>query len=107
MNYSKTAGFNIPIPVWPFKGRSFKNEINFSLTYDSSENGTYQRKFNEDKFNEKQKNSSWKLRPSATYRFNTRVQGSMFYEMGATKNKISGEYSWTEFGITVNIAIRD
>ncbi len=107
MNYSKTAGFKIPLPVWPFKGKSFKNEINFSLSYDSSENGTYQRKFNEEKFNEKQKNSSWKLRPSATYRFNTRVQGSMFYEMGATKNKISGEYGWTEFGITVNIAIRD
>jgi hypothetical protein len=31
----------------------------------------------------------------------------MFYEMGATQNKISGEYSWNEFGITVNIAIRD
>jgi hypothetical protein len=31
----------------------------------------------------------------------------MFYETGITENKISGKYSWNEFGISVNIAIRD
>ena len=59
------------------------------------------------KFQEQSKNSSWKLRPSASYKFNTRVQGSMFFETGATENKISGKYSYSEFGINVNIAIRD
>ncbi len=107
MSYSKTSGFKIPIPVWPFKGKTFKNEINFNLTFDSSTNKTFQRQFGQDKFEEKQKNKSWKLRPSATYRFSSRVQGSLFYEMGSTENKISGTYSYNEFGITVNIAIRD
>ncbi len=107
MNYSTQAGFKIPLPIWPFKGRTFKNEINFTLTFDSSENASFQRRVGNDNFEEQQKNSSWKLRPSATYRFNSRVQGSMFFEMGATENKISGKYSYSEFGINVNIAIRD
>jgi len=107
MNYSTKAGFRIPIPIWPFKGRTFKNEINFSLTFDSSDNVAHTRRAGTSKFEEQSKNSSWKLRPSATYKFNSRVQGSMFFETGATKNKISGEYSYSEFGINVNIAIRD
>jgi len=106
-SYATSGGFSIPIPIWPFKGQTFKNEMNITLTYDQSENIQYQKKADQDKFQESQKNSSWKLRPSATYKFNKRVSGSLFYEMGATENKISGKYSYNEFGITVNIAIRD
>ena len=107
LNYSKATGFRIPIPIWPFKGRTFKNEINFQLTYDASSNQSFQRQAGTGSFQEQQRNTSWKLRPSATYRFNTRVQGSLFFETGATSNKISGTYSYSEFGITVNIAIKD
>ena len=107
MSYAMRGGFKVPIPIWPFKGRTIKNEMNFNLTFDSSKNQTFQRQFNQKKFIEKQNNKSWKLRPSATYRFSSRVQGSMFYEMGVTENKISGEYSYKEFGINVNIAIHD
>jgi len=106
-SYATKGGFKIPIPIWPFKGATFKNEINFTLAYDRSTNLTFQKQFNQTSFQETQKNNSWKLRPSATYRFNTRVSGSVFYETGVTENKISGEFSWNEFGITVNIAIRD
>jgi len=77
------------------------------LTYDQSQNTTFRRTTGSKKFEEQTKNSSWKLRPSATYKFNSRVQGSMFFETGATENKISGQYSYSEFGINVNIAIRD
>jgi hypothetical protein len=107
LNYALNAGFKIPLPFWPFKGKTFKNEMNFSLTYDTSESISYQKPHSHTKFEEKQKNSSMKLRPSATYRFSSLVQGSLFYEMGTTTNKISGEYTYNEFGITVNIAIRD
>ena len=107
MNYATKAGFKIPIPIWPFKGRTFKNEISFNLTFDSSNNTAHTRRAGKTKFQEQSKNSSWKLRPSATYKFNNRVQGSMFFETGATENKISGKYSYSEFGINVNIAIRD
>jgi len=106
-SYATSGGFSIPIPIWPFKGQTFKNEMNITLTYDQSKSITYQKKADQEKFIENQKNSSWKLRPSATYKFNKRVSGSLFYEMGATENKISGKYSYNEFGITVNIAIRD
>jgi hypothetical protein len=106
-SYSTKGGFQIPIPIWPFKGATFKNEINFTLSFDKSSSKTFQKQYNQTSFQETQQNSTWKLRPSATYRFNTRVSGSMFYEMGVTENKVTGEYSWNEFGITVNIAIRD
>ena len=107
LSYSVTSGFKIPIPVWPFKGQTFKNEINLNLTFDASSNKTYQKQFDVKDFVERQNNKSWKLRPSATYRFSSRVQGSLFYETGESENKISGKYSYNEFGITVNIAIRD
>jgi hypothetical protein len=107
LSYSKQTGFRIPIPIWPFKGKTFKNQLNLNLTFDSSSNKTSQKQFNDTDFVEKQSNSTWKLRPSATYRFSTRVQGSLFYEMGGTENKITGKYSYKEFGITVNISIRD
>jgi len=106
-SYATSGGFRIPIPIWPFKGATFNNEMNITLTFDQSTNVTYQRQANQKDFQENQKNNSWKLRPSATYKFNKRVSGSLFYEMGATENKISGKYSYNEFGITVNIAIRD
>ncbi len=106
-SFKKTSGFKIPIPIWPFNGRTFKNEINFNMTFDASSNQTFQKQFDQKKFVEKQRNKTWKLRPSATYRFSSRVQGSLFYERGSTDNKISGKYSYNEFGITVNIAIRD
>ncbi len=107
LSYSKTAGFKIPIPVWPFKNRTFKNEINFNMTFDMTNNQTFQKQFGQSQFEEKMRNKTWKLRPSATYRFSSRVQGSLFYETGTTENKISGKYTYNEFGITVNIAIRD
>ncbi len=107
LSYSKQTGFRIPIPIWPFKGKTFKNQLNLNLTFDSSSNKTFQKQFDDVNFVEKQSNSTWKLRPSATYRFSTRVQGSLFYEMGGTDNKITGKYSYKEFGITVNISIRD
>ena len=106
-SYATSGGFQIPIPIWPFKGATFKNEINFSLSFDRSVNKTFQKQLNQTSFQENQNNTSWKLRPSATYRFNKRVSGSLYYETGVTENKISGKFSWNEFGITVNIAIRD
>lgn len=107
LNYAISSGFKIPLPFWPFKGKTFKNEINFSLTFDSSTNKTFNKQFDSKKFEEKMATSNWKLRPSATYRFSSRVQGSFFYETSVSQNKISGEYSYNEFGINVNIAIRD
>jgi hypothetical protein len=106
-SYATKGGFKVPIPIWPFADNVIKNEINFSLTYDKSSSLTFQRQVAQTDFQETQKNDTWKLRPSATYRFNQRVSGSLFYETGVTENKISGKYSWNEFGITVNIAIRD
>lgn len=106
-SYATSGGFQIPIPIWPFKGQTFKNEINFSLSFDRSANKTFQKQIDQTEFQENQNNTSWKLRPSASYRFNKRVSGSLYYETGVTENKISGKFSWNEFGITVNIAIRD
>ena len=107
LTYAMRGGFKVPLPFWPFKGRTIKNEINFNFTFDSSKNQTFQKQFTQKSFQIKQDNKSWKLRPSATYRFSSRVQGSFFYETGATENKISGKYSYNEFGINVNIAIHD
>jgi hypothetical protein len=106
-SYSTSAGFRIPIPIWPFKGKTFKNEIDFSLTYESSNNADFQRQADQDEFQERMRTKSWELKPAANYRFNRRVTGGLFYKLGANENKISGKFSYNEFGISVNIAIRD
>lgn len=105
--YSTQSGFKIPLPFWPFKGRTFKNEITFNLTFDLSENKSFGKTTANAPFKELTRNSSWKFRPSASYRFSSRVNGSLFYEQGETDNKHTGTFSYSEFGINVNIAIRD
>ncbi|MBN2710047.1 MAG: cell surface protein SprA [Calditrichaceae bacterium] len=107
LNYALSSGFKIPIPFWPFNNKSFKNEMNITVTYDASKNKTFQRQRDQKKFEEKRSDSNWKLRPSATYRFSSRVQGSLFYETSTITNKVTGTTSINEFGISVNIAIRD
>ena len=106
-SYSTSAGFRIPIPIWPFKGKTFKNEVDFSLSYESSTNADFQRQVEQKEFQERMRTKSFELKPSANYRFNRRVTGGLFYKYGVNENKISGKFSYNEFGISVNISIRD
>jgi hypothetical protein len=103
-SYSITKGFRIPLPF--IKMKSLKNEIQFSLAFDKSSNQSFSRSAGEDEFIERDVNKSWKLRPSATYRFSQKVNGTAFFEKGQTENKRTGIYSYFEFGINVNISIR-
>lgn len=103
-SYSVVKGFRIPIPFINMK--SLKNEIQFSLAFDKSGSQTFAKSANDDKFVERDVNKNWKIRPSATYRFSQKVNGTAFFEKGQSENKRTGVYSYFEFGINVNISIR-
>lgn len=103
-SYSVTQGFRLPIPF--IKMKKLKNEIQFSLAFDRSGNKSYSKTAGNDEFVEREVNKNWKIRPSATYRFSQNVNGTAFFEKGQTENKRTGVYSYFEFGINVNIAIR-
>lgn len=103
-SYSITKGFRIPLPF--IKMKSLKNEIQFSLAFDKSGNQSFSKSAGDDEFIEREVNKSWKLRPSATYRFSQKVNGTAFFEKGQTENKRTGTYSYFEFGVNVNISIR-
>ncbi len=106
MSYSKSTGFKLPLPF--LKNKTLKNEIQVSMTVGKTNDVSYARRsgFSSNEFIEQDKNSSFKLKPSATYRFSQKVNGSMFVEYSSNRTKRTGKYSYFEFGINVNIAIR-
>lgn len=103
-SYSITKGFRIPLPF--IKMKSLKNEIQFSLAFDKSGSQTFAKSANDNEFVERDVNKNWKIRPSATYRFSQKVNGTAFFEKGQSENKRTGVYSYFEFGVNVNISIR-
>ncbi|MBN2091536.1 hypothetical protein JW964_18125, partial [candidate division KSB1 bacterium] len=103
-NYSKRGGFRIPLPIWPFKNKELKNNIDLSLTLSSTSNESFMTR--EGKWIPKDSNEKWEFKPTMRYSFSDRVTGGMFFTVGKTKNKMIGDTSLQEFGIDVNISIR-
>ncbi len=108
-SYTSRRGFRIPIPVWPFKNKQFKNNTTFSLKFDSNKTTTYitaeDEITKEKKFGEDRKNSSWLVRPSIDYRFSSTVTGGFHYEYAVQNNKLTGKTRAQDFGFRVNIRI--
>jgi hypothetical protein len=106
MSFSKSTGFRIPLPF--LKNKRLKNEMQFSLSVGTNNDVSFSKRqgFEQEGFVEQEKNSSLKFRPSVTYKFSQKVNGSMFFEYSSSENKRTGKYSYFEFGVNVNIAIR-
>ncbi len=102
--YTKKSGLRIPIPIWPFKNRRFKNETTFSLTYDRSSTLKETAREGLD-FKLITEQLSWSLTPSVDYSFSRSVTGGARYKYGVTSSSMNTT-SYQEFGINVNIAIR-
>lgn len=103
-SYSVTKGFRLPLPF--LSGKRLNNEIQFQLAFDSNSNANFSKDITDDQFQELDVSDSWKLRPSITYRFSQKVNGTAFYEQSSSSNKRTGTTTYKEFGINVNIAIR-
>jgi cell surface protein SprA len=102
--YSRSSGFRIPIPVWPFKNKEFKNNIDitfeFSMRNDISEQNTGGRKWTV-----MDKTSKWSLKPQLTYRFSNNVSGGVNFEYGKNDSEKSGKTVYKDFGLNVRIDI--
>ncbi|MCI0513377.1 cell surface protein SprA [candidate division KSB1 bacterium] len=104
-NYSKRSGFRIPIPVWPFKNKEFKNNMDLSVTFTASKDETFITR-TEGKWVPRDLNEKWEFKPTMRYSFSDRVSGGAHFAFGKTKSRQMGETSLQEFGIEVNISIR-
>jgi len=104
VSYSKRGGIKLPLPF--LKKNQLRNEIQFNLSINAMSDVSFSKRPGSDKFEEITKNKSFKFKPSVTYRFSQKVNGSMFFERSISENKRTGKYGYTEFGINVNIAIR-
>ena len=102
-NYTRKSGFRIPLPIWPFKNRSFNNETTFSLAYDNRKT-LGERKLLDEDWTSNNQSSDWSLTPSINYKFSRSVSGSARYKYGVTST-IQNTRRYQEFGINVNIAI--
>ena len=105
-NYTRKTGFRIPIPVWPFKNKRFKNNTTFSFTFSYSTKKDEMLSGNATKFNLTTKTSNWSLKPHITYAFSNTVTGGVHYETGGSISNLTGKTSFHEFGFNVNISIR-
>jgi hypothetical protein len=103
-SYSVSQGFRLPLPF--LSKKKLKNEIQFSLAFDNNGSKSASKGSGEEEFVEREVNKTRKIRPSATYRFSQKVNGTAFFETGSTETKRTGKYSYVEFGINMNIAIR-
>ncbi len=101
--YSVSKGFHLPLP---FLSKRLQNEIQFQLAFDKTNSSSFSKSVNDADFSELDVSNSWKFRPSITYRFSPKVNGTAFYEQSSSTNKRTGTTSAKEFGINVNIAIR-
>ncbi|TKJ41113.1 hypothetical protein CEE37_05445 [candidate division LCP-89 bacterium B3_LCP] len=102
-SYTMKTGFKIPIPVWPFKNKRFKNSTTISLAFNYS--NTLAEQATESEFVETNATTTWSIKPSLDYTFSNTVTGGMHFEYGANKSKTQ-DSNFQEFGINVNIAIR-
>lgn len=102
--YTRKAGFRIPLPIWPFKNRRFKNETTFTLAFDRTTvlKEIQQRDLD---FEQTGEQLNWSLTPSIRYTFSRTVTGGARYKYGVTKSS-TFTTRYQEFGINVNIAIR-
>jgi len=103
VNYALKTGFKVPIPVWPFKNKRFRNNTTFSLTFNMTNN----RQENEASgaFVETSFSKMWSIKPSMDYTFSNTVTGGVHFEYGKNSSK-TGDSNFQDFGIRVNITIR-
>jgi hypothetical protein len=103
--------------------KALNNSIDFSFSFTSSssiresavqtkrdEQGNEILDSNGDPVRDWQETNStdrWSLSPRVNYSFSDRVRGGAFFEVGGTESKTIGKTSIQEFGINVNIQIRD
>jgi cell surface protein SprA len=102
-SYSMKSGFRIPIPIWPFKNKRFKNSSTFGMAINMS--SSHQEQDASGKFAETSFTSTWSVKPSLDYTFSNTVTGGAHFEYGKNKSK-TGDSNFQEFGISVNITIR-
>ena len=104
-SYNAKKGFSVPIPMWPFKNRRFKNSTNFSLNYTYSHE-VRQTSGDGKNFEETDKTKSWSVSPSMEYTFSNTVRGGFQYEYGVRQSKRVPDVTSQEFSFRVNISIR-
>jgi len=103
-NYTRKSGFRIPLPIWPFKNRSFNNETTFSLAYENRKSLSERRLQGED-WAPNNRSSDWSIAPSINYKFSRSVTGAIRYRYGVTST-IQNTNRFQELGINVNISIQ-
>ncbi|MDP8239335.1 MAG: cell surface protein SprA [Candidatus Hatepunaea meridiana] len=107
-SYNSRKGFRIPIPVWPFKNRRFKNNTTFSMTYsyrkNRTESSTEGAKFDPD--NPDREDSGWSINPSIDYSFSQTVKGNFQYEYAVQRSLLTGKTSSQNFTFRFSISVR-
>lgn len=104
-NYTSRKGFRIPIPVWPFKNRRFKNSTSFAIQYQFSRDRR-ETSNNDEDFSDPSTSTSWSVSPSIDYSFSSTVKGGFDYEYGVRRTQQQGKVKSQEFSFRVNISIR-
>jgi hypothetical protein len=108
-DYQSAGGFRIPIPIWPFKNKVYQGTLNATLVANVSNSVSYRPPLNsiENNLEEAESSSKWSIRQQMNYTFSTIITGGLFFEKGATQSKSIGTISYWEFGVQMDMALRD
>ena len=101
MKYSKKGGMRIPL----FGKKKLDNNIDFSLTFSSSDNQTKQNKGRGTEFSTTSKTSNWSLKPVVSYTFTKTVRGGLNFEFGQRDDYKVGKTTIKAFGLNANISL--
>jgi cell surface protein SprA len=99
LKYQKKGGLSLPF----LKGKKLENNMDFSMTFSSSNNQTFVNK--EGEYVETRATSNWSLKPQMSYTFSRSVQGGLYFEFGKRKDKTTGDTSIKAFGLNTVISL--
>ncbi|MCB0278106.1 MAG: cell surface protein SprA, partial [Calditrichaeota bacterium] len=109
ITYNLKGGFRWPFDFWPFNGSYIENSVNFSFDYTSTESSSenYRDINGVANFVQSQFTNRRKIEPSITYQFSKTVSGSAYYSNEVTESIRIKKLTKNEFGIKVNLTIRN
>jgi len=101
-----TARYNLKKGIkLPFLKKRFNNNIDISVTFQSSVNVSARKQAGKTNFTDMSNTMNWSFKPTITYSFTKTVNGGLHFELGKRKDLRAGTTDIKGFGINATISL--
>jgi hypothetical protein len=108
--YRAAGGFRFPFSFWPFNNAYVENNIDFSIKFKQSNSTpeTYKRDADGyESFTKGAFSKTFSIEPVVQYKFSDTISGRVFYRYLNTENARIRAQTVNEFGLSLNLEIRN